>query len=448
MPAPERKIDFSKGKLLLFSFVIPVLCFSACEAVLLLSGMEFDIFSAPVYFGPETPFVFADDPELRWLFRPGLDMRFQGSRLITTHFGLRSIGTGDETLREDPGSEDARILFLGDSSTFGWRVDGGTAFPGLVSRNAASEFSGFEPGVINGGVPGYTSAQGLILLRRISRKTDLDYVFIYLSNNELWSAANRDRLILPVTEGWRNSLHLRLWKLKSFRAARKLLLTLRGKNEGPVGIAERKGLPEGNSSPHGRKPDDGADEISSVRVPLEDYRENMTQLIENVRGIGAVPIILTVPVNIYSPPVVKAMPVSREAAEALEAARKLYESWDLDKALDLYTEAARLEPESVLAHYNAGMILHAMKRPGAAEKALETALEVNTKSYRLKRGYNLLLKELSANMDVELIDLAAMFRKYPADMVFLDHCHPTLFGHRLIAGEVIDFIERNVKSHR
>jgi lysophospholipase L1-like esterase len=78
-------------------------------------------------------------------------------RMRTNELGLRGA-----PLRSD-GSR--RILAVGDSCTFGWAVGEPLSYPVQLERRLARDLPGEHIQVINAGVPGYTSHQGLLYLR-------------------------------------------------------------------------------------------------------------------------------------------------------------------------------------------------------------------------------------------------------------------------------------------
>lgn len=97
---------------------------------------------------------------------PDRGMRFAadctGRHVSGTVFRTNALG-----LRDGPVADDGRprILALGDSCTFGWRVEEEEAYPQTLERLLAARGGSPHYRVINAGVPGYTSYQGLAYLR-------------------------------------------------------------------------------------------------------------------------------------------------------------------------------------------------------------------------------------------------------------------------------------------
>jgi len=102
----------------------------------------------------------------------------------SVHTNSRGFRTPEFEARPAPGT--LRVVVLGDSSTFGWGVEEFEAYPERL-RAALAERLHVAPErieVINLGVPGYSSFQGLALLRRVALPLVPDLVvWSYLSND-------------------------------------------------------------------------------------------------------------------------------------------------------------------------------------------------------------------------------------------------------------------------
>jgi lysophospholipase L1-like esterase len=76
----------------------------------------------------------------------------------------------------------------------------------------------------------------------------------------------------------------------------------------------------------------------------------------------------------------------------------------------------------------------------AALVYLDSALQADYFSLRIKRDYWEKIDELKAQPNVTVIDLPAIFRKNGCEKLFIDHCHPTAEGHLFIARELFKVI--------
>jgi lysophospholipase L1-like esterase len=89
-----------------------------------------------------------------------------------------------------------------------------------------------------------------------------------------------------------------------------------------------------------------------------------------------------------------------------------------------------------LFHYNLGVTLKNIGKPMESEKELEKAKELDYQSLRIKDAYKEKLKELSQKYNVPLVDAVSAFDQRGNESLFIDHCHPTREGHRIIAEEI------------
>lgn len=108
---------------------------------------------------PRKLFVATDEPDLGYRLRPNVDTEARGVHVVTNSLGLR----GPEVARAPaPGTE--RVLVLGDSVAFGFRLEQGETFPVLLEQELEQRDGGsFE--VLNGGVEGYNTVNQLAFLR-------------------------------------------------------------------------------------------------------------------------------------------------------------------------------------------------------------------------------------------------------------------------------------------
>jgi hypothetical protein len=111
----------------------------------------------------------------------------------TWEISLNSEGFRDAALPEEKPSSVFRIVCLGDSWTFGWNVGQEQAYPQQLKTLLKREFSEANFEVFNLGVGGYSSINGLKLLK--TRVLDLkpDVAVIAFAMNEPIMAGVRDK---------------------------------------------------------------------------------------------------------------------------------------------------------------------------------------------------------------------------------------------------------------
>ena len=177
--------------------------------------------------------------------------------LFRTDFHTNALGLRGEEVRND-GS--VRILAVGDSCTWGWRVDQDKSFPALLQKRLDGQFGTQRYQVINAGVPGFTSLQGLRYLRERGMALAPDIVIIALGFNDAVKGGDvAERL---ARQQWLMPLIL----LDDFLIEHS--------------AAYRWARWQGDQ--HG-----AAAEALPVRVPLDAYKRNLVEMVELARGRGA-----------------------------------------------------------------------------------------------------------------------------------------------------------------
>ena len=135
--------------------------------------------------------VFERDRETFWRLAPD-------RRLPDDAWPLRGLISNGQGLREDheiarrKGADELRILFLGDSCTFGYGLLHGQTFVELTERLLRERPGGGPIECINAGVPGYTLLQGARLLETHGFALRPDAIVLSFGWNELaeWDGAS------------------------------------------------------------------------------------------------------------------------------------------------------------------------------------------------------------------------------------------------------------------
>lgn len=220
----------------------------------------------------------AKDAEVFWRFRPNQVIRdgfFAPGRYSINAHGFR----GPECGEEKPAGV-MRVVCLGGSTTFGWGVSDGMAYPRQLEYNLNRlDPQGRQWQVINAGITNYSTHQGLALARRRLAQWKPDIVLFSFSWGD-HQRAGRDipdkNLQLPPQ--WRLTLENVIIRSAAVQWAKKVLW----------GAFERS---------------EGADAVSPVvwRVNPTDFNANIERLIRLAKEAGARPIWVTSPIS-WPPP--------------------------------------------------------------------------------------------------------------------------------------------------
>jgi len=124
----------------------------------------------PVHGVGSVPLV----PDHQLFFRMPAD---RAGKPTTNSFGLRGPEPGEKT------SEIFRILSLGESSTFGWKLGEHQTYTFLLAQ-ALAEIDGRSVQAVNAGVPAYISVQGLLFLESEGPALQPDAVLVYFGAND------------------------------------------------------------------------------------------------------------------------------------------------------------------------------------------------------------------------------------------------------------------------
>ena len=151
---------------LLALVVSPLLCLGLLELVLRAAGFRYTpyVTESAQEDWRLPPAHFRRDPRLLWTMPKStvVDAPEAGfPHVVTNELGLR----GPLASRTRP-PEEVRILCLGDSVTFGMGVEDALTWPAQLEQVLAEspELAGRPVHVMNGGIPGWSSVQGLRLL--------------------------------------------------------------------------------------------------------------------------------------------------------------------------------------------------------------------------------------------------------------------------------------------
>ena len=221
--------------------------------------------------------IFEGDPLLFWRVRPSLDRVIWDYTMVSTNEqGLRHagpIGTKREGSR--------RIVTLGDSVTFGYRIP--VVFPGepedydptalpyplAMERDLRAANPDRDIEVVNLAAPGYTSHQGLAWLRRDIGKLDPDLVIACFGWNDVNLRAATDREMMKTD--W---YHTALRRIGSASQVISHIVSWRRKRQPPINA-----------------PFAGP----ALRVPIEDYVDNFLEIARVAEAHGT-PLVVIGPV--------------------------------------------------------------------------------------------------------------------------------------------------------
>lgn len=286
MKSNLRKAHLSGWRMTIYALLTVLVFFGLLEGGLRLFGFSGRADDTRFVLNPEWdyPEYFLKDRELFWRFRPNQvitsDFFVEGEYHINSH-GLRGP---DFTAGKAPGT--VRIICLGNSCTFGWQVGENDPYPRQLETMLDRSAPGRSIQVINAGVTGYTTFQGL----RFSRDEVLgwgpDVLVVSYCWNDHWAGAqdiaDKDQELPPQ---WVLDIQNACGRTLTYRWLKFMVFSIRRP------VAEFS-----HTQP-------------VYRVGPADYRDNLEAMIELARSRGIPVILLTSPIppkRDFPPPMVHA----------------------------------------------------------------------------------------------------------------------------------------------
>lgn len=258
-----------KGKLLkkvreifVLVFMVPLVFFLLVEGVLRLTGVNTEIIKSkkfkvgiPLWAHNEANFAIAGDvykqildnelpadsvewmkyfeesPHVHYKLKPEISIQVSNTvnkreleEGIKVKIHSNEDGFRTSNLPRKKGKGNYRIVFLGDSTTYGWGVNQKQRFSEILQErlNASQDRLCFE--IINMGIPGYSSAHGVETFDHFALKYDPDMLVVSFGANDsrkvpvkLKKALKSPQLLAGIKDF--------LGNFKTYRLIRKLLLS-------------------------------------------------------------------------------------------------------------------------------------------------------------------------------------------------------------------------------
>jgi len=131
--------------------------------------------------------LFRPDPLLGYALKPGFRIDYGGRTPVETNrFGWR-----DREYPREKGAGVFRVVCIGDSRVFGLGLPADETYPKQLEKMLRGKALGFAVEVINAGVPGYTSREGVALVGEILPAFAPDLVIASFGHNDRWKSSDR-----------------------------------------------------------------------------------------------------------------------------------------------------------------------------------------------------------------------------------------------------------------
>lgn len=371
---------------------------------------------AAIKFGgdPNSPELFVRDAELHWTLRKDADVAFLGHKAITDGHGFR-IG---EQRDDNAPANGKQILCVGDSTTFGWSVAGRNTFAHVLETSLAKKQPDQNWTVHNSGVPGYSSHQMRLTAERWIPELEPDIVVICIGNNDAWPARVSDR---AAQQSGLASGVVNLLGKSAFLSWAASLLRTEEEPENPMYFADD----------------------SVPRVSDDEMAENVEAVIALARKHGARVMMLGAPANLHFPPRNMNEEIHKHKALGDRISNEITKK-DVETATKLADDALASDPSHIYLQWLRAMVtaLAVDEEQGRAE--LEAVFERHRYPDRARGTYRTRQQQVAENAEIPFVDVNTLFlanrSAEDARKLYVDWCHPTAAGHRLMARQLLEWI--------
>ncbi len=338
-----------------------------------------------------------------------------------------------------------RIVAFGGSTTYGHPYLGATAFPAWLGEVLALAEPSRTWEVVNAGGISYASYRVLRLAEELA-ELEPDLYVVYAGHNEFLEQRNFAELLAepPALRRLRGILHRSRIYTGVYRLLHALGLVRPTGGRTVLGDDVAASLEEvGGPALYHR------DEVFRAGV-IEQYRASLDAIARLARRQGIPLVLCTVASNLGGLTPFKSehreglTPQERERwSQLVGEAGGEYRAGRHREALALLDEAARIDDRHALLHFARGEVLRALGRGSDALAAFIRAKEEDIVPLRALEVFNDIVREAARGERIALADVDSEFRAlFPEGITgpprFLDHVHPDIAGHQLIALEVAE----------
>lgn len=365
--------------------------------------------------------ILRQDPLLFWRQKANLKTKFEGHQINTDWMGWRNKNLA---LAKKEGVR--RIICLGASPTFGWGVNYEDTYAyqlqKLLNQNSKSVFE-----VINAGEIGYSSYQGLLLLKNEIVKLNPDIITVSYVINDIdkyrffRSNLMGDKQLLPVNKyviALMNFMH----QSKFVRALERLAFSLSHSENRYLDNTEVVYSPGEN------------------RVPILDYQKNLQEIIDFASKKKIKLVLIKMPVNL---PLPDQLPDSKESESKayLEHAKINLAGHNYAATEKDLFSALKINPYLGDAYYYLGICNEKRKKLQIAKLYFKKARKMEVFRCGLEgKKYNIVMETIADKNGILLTDIVSAFGRNNQRYLFVDPkhdpIHPNAAGHKIIAQEI------------
>ena len=423
----------------LFSTLVLVIFFGLVELVLFLAGVKTLLYEEDPYVG------FSSQIPL-YVEQGGGD---RGVRMVTARNKLRFFNKQEFAKRKE--DDVTRVFCLGGSTTYGRPYDDTTSFCGWLRELLPVADPSRDWELINAGGISYASYRVAALMEELSAY-QVDLFIVYCGQNEFLERRTYSGIIdMPAPV---RGLAAMLSRTRTYSATARLVRGFREKPAAARGQSEQLAGEVDTILDQTVGPEDYQRDAELEEQVLAHYRFNMARIVDIARAGGAKVVLVTPASNLRD-----CSPFKSQHLDGLNAEQK--RQWNLfvqragghldakrfSEARSDLDQAATIDDRYAQLHYLRGRVLDALERYEDAKVAYQRALAEDVCPLRALSPIRNIVIEVARERNVPVVDFAALVENespqgIPGEELFLDHVHPTIDGHRMLALAIVDELAR------
>ena len=431
----SRRSRMRLWKKLLFSVAVTIVFFVLFELILTAIGV--------------TPVLYDEDPYVGFASNVPLFVEQPGdggvTHMVTAENRLSLFNHQRFPKNKPTGAY--RVFSMGGSTTYGRPYDHNASFATWLQEFLAAADGSREWEVINAGGISYASYRVAMLMEELVQYQP-DLFIVYSGHNEFLERRTYQATLdtPPIVR----NLHSRLLGTRTFSFIHRLVkkddrspdVEADGRDLLP---AEVDAILDHTVGPESYTRDD---ELRN-RVVLH-YRYSLERMVAIARSAGAKVIFVTPASNLRD-----FLPFKNEHRADLDlvdenlwlghlhVAGEAFDKEQFHEALKALDQAAEIDDRHARLHFLRGRVLLRLKRYKEAKRAFMRARDEDVCPLRALTPMRNIVVDVAEANDASVIDFVRMMDKraqdgIPGDESFLDHVHPTVEGHRLLALTLLD----------
>ena len=373
---------------------------------------------------------YIQDKRLLWKHRP--------SSIATSGIKINSDGfRGEEIVKPKP-DDICRIICLGDSCTYGLLIKNDKDVYPKVLEAILNEKGIIKKKVevINAGVSGYSSYQGLQLLKGPIIDLQPDIITIqYGLNDFIWANKYSDKEMRMGSETTRRLSNF----LEKFAITRAIKLVI-------CRFQDTNYYVTSNSLQNLKR-----------RVSLEEFKKNLEEIVDIAKKNNIQPFLINIairpklPVVLNPVPEFILVPASSKQGKVNDKYKVIFrygymigdESyWFKSKyegSIETLKNEVKKNPDFPILHYFLADYYKEQGKIELSEKEFNIASELDT-SRKTIIEYNPVIRNVAEEEDVPLVDISDVFDKEDMLKYFIDERHMDTEGNKIVASEIMKII--------